>query len=381
VVEEHLADHYIKLAPQKRAFDITFAHETGHVVLGILSDGKGVPKGGIASIPHTTSALTDRATAFNEGFAIHIETLIAHVTGDTKIRSAYHHTRFVFGESSQKISEYHRAGMDLRSYAQNLARYQDVRENTYAFASAFERGEYLRVQLDKARDFATLRDANQLLQSEGFHATFFFALTVRGTKIPDDATIAERQGKLFDALADVFAKDNLDEDSPTMLHFVRRYMEKYPYESREVADVLLDLSHGVFVDSGAAKLWREYYLGGIELDIKGPVTKKIEEARAGWRTSISKDPSVLFARLGPQISCVVQNASVLLVYFGQPASLSFDLNTVQPAIMRLIPGVSEDEVTRWITERAKKTFANADDFFARVGLRDSIRGILDFDAG
>ena len=376
--KEFPAEPYIKLAPQQHAFDITFAHETGHVVLGILSNKKGVPKGGLASIPHTTSALTDRATAFNEGFAIHFETFFAHTATELKLRTRYHRGRLAFGEESQKVSEYHRPGVDLRSYAQNLARYNEVRDNTYAFATAFKREPYLRVQLDKARDFATLRDANQLLQSEGFYATFFFSLMMRGNGIPDAATIEDRRAKIFGVLADMFEKEDLHENSPTLIHFVTHYMKKHTSEARQVADVLLDLSHGVFVDQGASELWREYYVGGIALDIKGPIIKRIEDAREKWRKSVLKDSSVLFNRLGPQIPCVAEAAEVLLVYFRQPAPLAFDVNTAQPAILRLIPDISEEQVKRWITERAAKPFKGVKDFLERVSLADAVRAQLKF---
>lgn len=51
--------------------------------------------------------------------------------------------------------------------------------------------------------------------------------------------------------------------------------------------------------------------------------------------------------------------------FGGDLTVSFDLNTVQPGILRLIPGITEDEISRWLTERAARAFAAPDDFRAR----------------
>ena len=76
--------------------------------------------------------------------------------------------------------EYFRPSGDLVSFAQSLSRHQEVRDNLFAFASAHTDRDYLRTQLDPARDLATLRDANQLLQSEGFVASVFYSLLMRG---------------------------------------------------------------------------------------------------------------------------------------------------------------------------------------------------------
>ncbi|HSE42903.1 MAG TPA: hypothetical protein VLH08_19230, partial [Acidobacteriota bacterium] len=91
---------YIKLDPESGAFKATLLHETGHMILAILNGGKKIPQLGIASIPHTTAALTDRGTAFDEGFAIHLETLAAHYLNDPEIRSRYDHQSFQAGMPS-----------------------------------------------------------------------------------------------------------------------------------------------------------------------------------------------------------------------------------------------------------------------------------------
>ena len=89
------------LGPQEPNFNDTFVHETGHVVLRILNGFKSVAIEPMAAIPHTTAALTDRGTAFNEGFAIHLETLAAHVRTDQPTRNRYRHERIIFGQRSQ----------------------------------------------------------------------------------------------------------------------------------------------------------------------------------------------------------------------------------------------------------------------------------------
>lgn len=101
----------------------------------------------------------------SEGFAIHLETLAAHLATEPETVAFYQHRRFGFGVPGIKKNEYHRPVADLLTYAQTFARYQMVRDNAFAFDTALSKPDYLRVQLDPARDWASLRSANQLLQS------------------------------------------------------------------------------------------------------------------------------------------------------------------------------------------------------------------------
>jgi hypothetical protein len=380
-VEEHLRQPFIKLAPEDWAFATTLLHETGHIVLATLgAAGPELPRADLASVPHTTAALSDRGTAFDEGFAIHLETWDAHFSTDPAMRARYRHERFNFGPAEQKRSEYFRHAIDLMSYSQNLARYYEVRENNYAFAPAWKGPDYLRVQLEKGRDFATLRDANQLLQSEGFYASFFFSCLVRGPQPPEAATLRQRHEQMLAVLAEMFRAYPLEKDAPHLLHFVESYLRLYPNEAGEIVDVLLDLSHGVFVDADAAALWQELYLGALRLDLKQLPFDRIQAQRARWREAILKDPQILYSRLGPQIRCLVPARKVQLVALGGEQPLKFDVNTVPEGILRMIPGLSESELDRWQTERAKTPFANVDDFKSRVALSEAVLEQLRFQA-
>src|ERR1035438_6993454 len=62
---------YILLDADPNSFETTLLHETGHMAMEMLAGGRQLDGKDIASIPHTTAALTDRTTAFSEGYAIH----------------------------------------------------------------------------------------------------------------------------------------------------------------------------------------------------------------------------------------------------------------------------------------------------------------------
>ena len=365
-VEEHPRQAYILLDPDPDSFRTTLYHETGHVVMHMLSGGEELPAADVCSIPHSTAALTDRMTAFSEGWAIHLETIAAHFALSSDLRKQYQRTAVLFGEGSYREMEYFRPAADLASYAQNLARYASVRENDFAFQSGYKNADYLRAQLEKGRDFASLRDADQLLQSEGFYASFFFLFVIRGAEPPSEALIRERHQKLLTAMHAMFARVKPEADTPWLLEFVKSYMDVFPAERKEIVEVLNDLSRGVFVDPGAAALWRAHYLAALRLDTKNMNKDAILKTRRGWNEAASQTPQLLFSRLGPQIPCEVKSVPVLLVAFGESSPLLFDINTAEEGVLRTVPGMSDDLLSRWTTERGGKPFLSLEEFRKRV---------------
>jgi len=375
-IDDYPHTPFIKLEADPKPFEDTFLHETGHVILYLLNGARSFPGRDICSIPHSTAALTDRGTALSEGFAIHLETLNAHLSHNPETLAFYQHRRFRFGNFKTSQSEYFHSVADLLTFAQTFSRYQAVRDNAFAFESAFTGPDYLRVQLDPARDFSSLRNPDQLLQSEGFYATFFFSFIERGDDVNSEEVLRARYSKVFLALADMFATKTFDEDSPHLLHFVETYSALYPGEAGQVNDALLDLSHGVFVDRDAPRIWHDLYATAIRLDSDHLHLDRIEETRSGWQALV-KDPKSLYSRIGAEIRCEVKGVPVQLVDFGDPTPLVFDVNTVPIGIMRMVPFITEQEIQRWLSEREIHPFANSADFQARASLNASSIGALD----
>jgi hypothetical protein len=332
----------------------------------------------VTSIPHSTAALSDRATAFSEGWGIHLETLAAHMARSPSLRRRYHREAVQFSGVPWKEAEYFRHSADLTSYSQNLARYAEIRDNNFAFDTAFQGPDYLRVQLEKARDFASLRDADQLLQSEGFHASFFFLFVMRGSELPDEAVLTTRYDHVLRAMSSMFTSVKAEPSTPWLLYFATEYMKLFPDEKTNVVDVLNDLSHGVFVDPAARRLWRDHYLGALQLDRNQLNLETINGARKRWREQALADPQVLFSRLGPQLACTVPSREIKVAVFGEAQPVRFDLNTAPPGILRIIPSIKEEEVSHWIDERDTKPFASVEDFRSRVRLSPDSKAALKF---
>ncbi|MDE3165155.1 MAG: hypothetical protein KGN36_05060 [Acidobacteriota bacterium] len=363
--EDHAGQPYILLDQDPSRFDVTLLHETGHMIMALLAGGRQIEGETMTGIPHSTASLSDRNTAYNEGYATHLETLEAHVSRDPAVQQRFHRERIRFGDGPMNEVEYFHHSADLATYSQSLARYLEVRENNFAFESAFQGPDYLRVQLEKARDFSTLRDANQLLQSEGYYASFFFLWVLRGAGIPEDRVLDQREAQLMRAMKAAFATAGNVHEQPWLPLLVREYMKLYPAEKEAIADALDDTSHGVFVDPQAAALWQRHYFAALRLDVAKMNPREVNDARRRWREEVLADPDVLLSRIGPQVYCELIGPKIKLEAFPGDLRIECDANTVQPGIIRMIPGVTEEEVARWLAERARKPLTGGDDFQAR----------------
>lgn len=137
---------YILLDPEDWRFATTLLHETGHMVLRILAGGRELPQRSLSSIAHSTAALTDRTTAFDEGFAIHLETIVAQIATEPWLVNRYRHGQFLFGDQPGSLSEYYRQTADLLTFSQTVGRYALVRDNQFAFEPAQNGLDYFRAR-------------------------------------------------------------------------------------------------------------------------------------------------------------------------------------------------------------------------------------------
>ena len=164
----------------------------------------------------------------------------------------------------------------------------------------------------------------------------------------------------------------MTEHAPFLLSFIENYLSKFPDEGKEVLDVFSDLSHGVFVDKNAAKLWRDHYLAALHLDIAETENKPIEKARTQWRSQVIADPKILYSLLGPQVAVKVPEQSILLIGFEESAPLSFDVNTVDEGIIQMVPEITLEQKQSWINQRTIKPFSDFEDFKKRSGLDEKV---------
>lgn len=364
---------YLRLADDRDTLRGTLLHETGHAVHALLArasaDGEAQADAGVTSIPHSVAAVTDRRTALAEGLAISLETIAAHCGRDPEVRAFYDHQALRHGPTGDKASEYFFAARDLMTYAQTFARYQAVRDGAFGFAPA-ARGDYLRGQLDPARDLRTLRDPGSLMAAEGFVASVLFqGIAADGCGV-DLAALAPRYRALWQAIATAETTAGPLDAAP-LLDVVAAW-------GPPAIAAFLDLSHGATVDADAAAQWAALYDAALTVDVAA--RKRLmadgEPRRARWLADALADPTTLARRLGPVVPVVVAAVPVRLVAFGDAQPLRFDVNASGAALLGLVPGWDAAAVAAVLAERDRAPFASYADLMARLRARRIARAAL-----
>jgi hypothetical protein len=368
---------FIKLDQKAESFQTTLLHETGHMIFSVLSGGNGIHTQQIAPMFHTTAAITDRGTAFNEGFAEHLEAVMAHFTSDRSLRNFYQHRRMTDDAGSAVQSGFLFPISDLSNYAQNFARYQSVRDNYYSFEHACTVPDYYRIQLSPNRNFERLRNPSQLVASEGFCASFFFWLVADQLE-----TLSTRQTEavyrpIFEGLERILnAPQGIDlraEVPAYLTAFVKHYGDQDAKLRRRALRILYNLSHGAFFEEDCQERWTKAVTLSYRLDIEN-LRALHQEIAASERKVVEAclaNVGLVDRRVGKVIAAVVPGVEVQLpVALGNRSlPLSFDINTVQTQILALIPGVSPEEIAGFHRHRRNRPFADFDDFKRRSGLR------------
>lgn len=361
---------YLILDEDARTFRVTLLHETGHALHGLLragaDEGEGDEDTAVAPIPHSTAAITDRRTALNEGFAIHLETVNAHCGRDVETTAFYGRRKLGYGPQPGLGAEFYGPVRDLLSYAQTFARYQMVRDGLYAFEVAPATQDYLRVQLDPARDLRTLRDPGSLMASEGFVASFFFHL-VAGDECPRGHALASRYQPIFAAMRAAETTPG-DLDHVPLVDIIAALLARDRALGQHAIEVFLDLSHGVTMDADAPEIWAKLFDVALHVDIPGlrSLMADIDERRASWREQALADVSTLARRVGPVVVVEVPGVTVELAIMGQKALLWLDINAAGAPLLRLVPGITEDQIRALLAERARAPFQSVADLWQRM---------------
>ncbi len=373
---------YLILDEQPRRFQVTLLHETAHVIHGLLIAAfnervKPEPEHpiAVAPIPHSTAAITDRRTAFNEGWAIHFETVYAHCSNDPATSAFYQRRNLRYGPARDVAAEYYAALRDFLSYSQNFARYWAVRDGWYAFVAP-PTDDYLRQQLDLARDLRTLRNANALMSSEGFIASVFFHMA-----LPEGCQPFEQMASLYRPLFQTLRATETTRtvlDKAPLVDLIGALKSHDPALFKRAVFAFLDLSHGVTIDSRASTLWQRLFDAAISVD--RPAFRKtstlIEKRRRNWEQEALQDVAALTRRLGPVLVFEAPGKTVGVAVFGKKRPLSFDLNAVSSNVLQLVPGLNPRQVADIVTERARAPFKNAVDFATRTRKLRLPQGVL-----
>jgi hypothetical protein len=368
--EEHRFEKlpYIVLEERSHEFAATLLHETGHSILKLLGP-TGAYEAPIGYVQHTTPVVTDRWTAFNEGFAIHLETVYAERVSDPDWRRHFDNRSRTFGERGL-----HRTApvSDLRTLAQTRQRFNAVRDNRFAHPTAYRGSDLLRAAIDPERDLARLRNASQLLACEGFVATVFYRLVT--TSSTGDSLSDLDYSKLFQAL-----KTALSRNTPKGRHcWLTDTISALSSLDPKARDVFLDLSRGATVSNEVVAIWWELYQAALQVDLAGyrKLEQTIHEQFRSWISSIDSGKLDLNSAVGPEVPVCVVGVSVSPQYYDGEVPVCFDLNAADLAELLAIQGADSNWVDSVVVERIKRPFSNLDDLWERVGGNKAVRANL-----
>lgn len=372
---------FIRLGENQYRFSNTLLHEMGHVILYILNNGKKLSNTSLASIPHSTSAITDRSTAFDEGFAIHLETIFGHLTNNSKIHSHYLHKDINLSDSLKLSNEFFFHSTDLLTFSQSYARYRDIVDNNYSFQSAYKDGDYVRVQLEKSRDFSELRNADQLLASEGFYASYFFRIFSYNLNSIDEQLFS-RYSIIFKIIKNVLAASDENHHFPYLLHISKDIPDTYIMNNFALL-LLFDLSHGAFFLDNYRKLWKSVYLNSLKVEYQEvqKILKVLSELKLESISKVSTENSNILYKNISEASLIVTVPNVIIELKEiepTPQSLRFDLNTVQKGVLKLIPAIENKTIDEVLYQRDISPFKSVSDFLGRVKLPEHVKSEMKF---
>ena len=320
------------------SFEEIFAHEIGHVLLRRVLPR--LPQG-YSRTPHAALAVTDRPTAFDEGFAIHFQGLVRQLTHNPRLQQLDH------GLQGKPFLDYWASNIDRN------ARIEGMRRNLFVQAQDVMPGEgnpLGRRDHSTLFDSARLKSGDQMMASEGVVATVFYRWLVPGPE--DTPHVLARYRRVLDALA-MLDRTRLDPDTPVLVELLRDYRRAYPQQGARAIRIFLETTYGATVDPAMARATEALAARGRVGDMVRYVTA-LKAARAQLATliaAVTRQPQRLGAALsspiwlaGPQPSPSATGGNHLLVV---------NLNTAEPESLQALNGLDAAMAARIVQERRR----------------------------
>jgi DNA uptake protein ComE-like DNA-binding protein len=354
--ERYVPDLYVDLVVDANSvadggFEEIFAHEMGHVFLRRL-----LPRlpDGYSRTPHLSLAITDNPTAFDEGFATHMQGLMRRITHNESLRNQD------LGLETKPFVGWWLSALD------RAHRIDGVRRNWFVQAQIPLPGAgdpVLRRDKSTLFDTAHLKNGNQMMASEGVIATLFYRWLVPGPT--DKAALLERYGQLFDALVMLNhqppADQKLDPDAPFFIDLVDAYRKTNARDAPRVLAMLIETTYGATADASLVPQFQVLASHGRTGDISAFVSdlKVARAALARLQDSVAKSPEKARAALGPSV----------WLFREKPDALAVNLNTAEREELMQLPGVDSATADRALeSRRARGPFKDLSDFTRRASL-------------
>lgn len=387
--------YYIEMPPDPTQFETIFAHENGHLIDYYLGDLE-FRKRPVRFV-HTAPAVTDYLTAYVEGWGIHFETLTADLTANAAARAMY-----TF--DGAKGNAYFIHAQDPMNLAHKSKRYFWVKSNLFAFQRVYRAcpGEtaensvrnFVYNWMSADYDSGAVRNAQQMLSSEGVAATFFYRLVcdpavqkryrdrefyapfLSGDAAPDPAArftpLENAYLKIIFAKHELlknYAKDKLESGGPLLFDFAAQYARSFPEDSKDVLTHFYMTTYFTTVLDDASALYRNLDCGA-HFTLFDPALPK-----AAVQEAFNRIQGVLTSAATAEVSarCLgeplwIQNDRFDLGEKDSPMTLSINLNAAEKFELLTLPGVDAPAAERFLARREKSIFFKSIDEIAGTGV-------------
>jgi DNA uptake protein ComE-like DNA-binding protein len=338
------------------SFEEIFAHEAGHVLLRRLLPS--LPSG-YSRLPHSSLAITDYPTAFDEGFAIHFQALARQLTHNARLRRAD------AGFGSQPFVPYWRdafdRGLRIRGVRDNLFVQRQLPSARAAAASPdattlFDAGE--------------LKSGQQMMASEGVIATLFYHLL--DEPAADRAVLLGRYLQLMRALH-ALNPQATDPSSPVFVRLVQEHIRLFPESRAAWLNTVVGLTYGATVDLHLAQQAGELARLGLNGEAQQFVAQ-LTAARQALRqcvAAVMREPQRLGEALGPEVWAAVEAAPqpAAAAAPGDPGLAAVNVNTAERGSLMLWLKLDAATAERALASRAALgPFSDLGDFARRAAL-------------
>ncbi len=338
------------------SFEEIFAHEAGHGLLRRLLPS--LPSG-YSRVPHSSLAITDYPTAFDEGFAIHFQALARRLTHNARLRLAD------AGFGSKPFLPYWHDAFD------RSLRIRGVRDNL------FVQRQLPSAQAPAASPDATplfdpgeLKSGQQMMASEGVVATLFYHLL--DEPADNRAALLGRYLQLMRALRALNAQAT-DPATPLFVRLVEEHIRLFPQSRAPWLNTVVGLTYGATVDLRLAQQTGELARLGLNGDAH-QFAAQLKAARQALRQcveAVMREPQRLGGALGPELWAAVDAAPqpAPAAAAGDVALASVNVNTAERGSLMLWLKLDEVTAERALASRAALgSFTDLGDFARRAAL-------------
>jgi DNA uptake protein ComE-like DNA-binding protein len=333
------------------SFEEIFAHELGHVLLRRLLPA--LPDG-YSRTPHHSFSITDQQTAFDEGFAIHFQGLARRLTRNERLREQD------FGFDTRPYLPLWLSNLDREQ------RIQGMRQNWFVHEQITPDGpgdDIRRREMSTLFDRTRLKNAAQMLASEGVVATFFYRHLVPGATGRN--ALLERYQPMLRALHALNA-NGLTLDTAPVPALAQQLAKVDAGEGKRFIATLMETSYGALASPRLAQAAEALALPGRDGDAEAfvPSLQAARKEMAEQLAAVQAAPQRLMDAAGPALWLLHPSRTA-----DGKLPLAIDLNTAAREHLLALPGMDAHAADRALaSRRAQGSFRSLADFAARSGL-------------